>query len=73
MPKPSNPVPPTGAIVRLARFVLAHRRLVLVLWILLLLTAIAMLDVDSLNEQPSTATNNHSQQANSLPRQANTG
>ena len=36
MPTPSTPVPSTGAIVRLARFVLAHRRLVLVLWILLL-------------------------------------
>ena len=30
------PVPQTGAIVRLARFVLAHRRLVVVLWLLLL-------------------------------------
>src|SRR5215831_5360343 len=30
------PAPQTGAIVRLARFVLAHRRLVIVLWLLLL-------------------------------------
>jgi putative drug exporter of the RND superfamily len=30
------PVPQTGAIVRLARFVLAHRRLVVALWLLLL-------------------------------------
>ena len=31
-----GPVPQTGAIVRLARFVLGHRRLVVVVWLLLL-------------------------------------
>jgi putative drug exporter of the RND superfamily len=32
----SAPVPPTGATARLARFVLAHRRVVVLLWVLLL-------------------------------------
>jgi RND superfamily putative drug exporter len=33
---PAVPVPGTGAIVRLARFALAHRRLVVALWLLLI-------------------------------------